>query len=279
MVGDGVNDVLALKDADCSIAMASGSDAAVQASQLVLLESDFSKMPSVVREGRRVVNNLERSGSLFIVKNIFSFIMAVIAICFAITYPMNPTQVSLVTMFTIGIPSFFLAQVPNENLIRGNFLKNVIFTAVPAAATNIFLIALANYVGTTFFNFSRPVLSTTCTFIWAVVGLYYLIRLCRPFDMWKSMIVSACVTGMILFSIVFKDLFGIEHNLDIQAWLIFGGATILVVPTMLLMEKIFKWINDSFFEKYIQNAVGKAPSIAEKIEKRKKKRIKKLLSK
>ncbi len=279
MVGDGVNDVLALKDADCSIAMASGSDAAVQASQLVLLESDFSKMPSVVREGRRVVNNLERSGSLFLVKNIFSFVMALIAICFAITYPMNPTQVSLVTMFTIGIPSFFLAQIPNENLIRGNFLKNVIFNAVPAAFTNLVLIALATFVGTSFFELPRPVLSTICTFIWGVVGLFYLIRLCAPFDKWKYMIVSGCITGMVLFSIFLKGLFGIEHDLGLNAWFIFAGAVVLVIPMMLVMEKFFKWINDTFFEKYVQKVVEKAPSIAEKIEKQKKKRINKKLAK
>jgi len=242
MVGDGVNDVLALKDADCSVAMASGSDAAVQASQVVLLESDFSKMPSVVREGRRVVNNLERSGSLFLVKNIFAFCMSVLSICFSAMYPMNPTQVSLVTMFTIGIPSFFLAQIPNENLIRGKFMKNVIFNAVPAAFTNLLLISVACFVGTTFFDLPRPILSTVCTFIWGVVGLFYLIRLCRPFDKWKCMIVSACITGMILFSIFLKGLFGIEHDLGLNAWLIFAGATILVAPTMLLIDKVFKII-------------------------------------
>lgn len=242
MVGDGVNDVLALKDADCSVAMASGSDAAVQASQVVLLESDFSKMPSVVREGRRVVNNLERSGSLFLVKNIFAFCMSVLSICFSAMYPMNPTQVSLVTMFTIGIPSFFLAQIPNENLIRGKFMKNVIFNAVPAAFTNLLLISVACFVGTTFFDLPRPIISTVCTFIWGVVGLFYLIRLCRPFDKWKCMIVSACITGMILFSIFLKGLFGIEHDLGLNAWLIFAGATILVAPTMLLIDKVFKMI-------------------------------------
>ncbi len=279
MVGDGVNDVLALKDADCSVAMASGSDAAVQASQLVLLESDFSKMPSVVREGRRVVNNLQRSGSLFLVKNIFSFVMALIAICFAATYPMNPTQVSLVTMFTIGIPSFFLAQIPNEGLIKGSFIMNVIFNAVPAALTNLVLIAATSYIGTEVFHLPRPVLSTICTFVWGVVGLVYLIKLCKPFDKWKYMIVSGCITGMILFSIFLKELFGLEHDLGWQAWLIFAGAVLLVVPVMALMDKAFKWFNDKFFVKYVQKRIGGLPSISEKIEKQKKKHIKKMLSK
>ena len=104
MTGDGVNDVLALKDADCSVAMASGSDAAVQASQVVLLESNFACMPSVVLEGRRVVNNIQRSASLFLVKNIFSFLLSLFSVVFMITYPLEPSQVSLISMFTIGVP-------------------------------------------------------------------------------------------------------------------------------------------------------------------------------
>ena len=117
MTGDGVNDVLALKDADCSIAMASGSDAAAQASQLVLLESNFSCMPSVVLEGRRVVNNIERSASLFLVKNIFSFLLSLFSMAFMITYPLEPSQISMVAMFTLGIPAFQLAIETNKNMI------------------------------------------------------------------------------------------------------------------------------------------------------------------
>ena len=270
MVGDGVNDVLALKDADCSVAMASGSEAAVQASQVVLLESDFSKMPNVVREGRRVVNNLQRSGSLFLVKNIFSFIMALVAICFAATYPMNPTQVSLVTMFTIGVPSFLLAQIPSEGLIKGNFMLNVIFNAVPAALTNLVLIAVATFIGTEFLQIPRPILSTVCTFIWAVVGLIYLVRLCKPFDRYKSGIVFLCVIGMILFSIFLKDLYGVELRLTIEGWGIFLVASALVLPVMFGAEKCFKWFTDKFYDKYIQRIIAKLPSFAQMIERRRK---------
>lgn len=278
MVGDGVNDVLALKDADCSIAMASGSDAAVQASQLVLLESDFSKMPNVVREGRRVVNNLERSGSLFLVKNIFSFVMAVIAICFAAKYPMNPTQVSLVTMFTIGIPSFFLAQIPNEKLIQGSFIKNVIRNAAPAAITGVVLISIVSYIGGMMLHIERPTLSTICTFVWAVVGLGYLVWLCRPFDKWKIMIVSGCTTGIILFSIFLKDLFGLEHALGWNAWGLFAGVVLLAAPVGIIVTKFIRWFSGTFFAK-IQKRIAKLPSIQEKIDKRVKKYKKKMLSK
>ena len=108
MTGDGVNDILAMKDADCSVAMASGSEAAAQASQVVLLESDFSCMPSVVLEGRRVVNNIQRSASLFLVKNIFSFLMSIFSAVFMMTYPLEPSQISLISGFTIGIPAFLI---------------------------------------------------------------------------------------------------------------------------------------------------------------------------
>lgn len=124
MTGDGVNDVLALKKADCSVAMASGSEAATHAAQLVLLDSDFARMPSVVLEGRRVVNNIQRSACLFLVKNIFSMLMALFSMIFMVNYPLLPSQISLVSAFTIGIPAFFLALEPKpKTLLRVNFCR------------------------------------------------------------------------------------------------------------------------------------------------------------
>ena len=264
MVGDGVNDVLALKDADCSIAMASGADAAAQASQLVLLESDFSKMPQVVREGRRVVNNLERSGSLFLVKNIFSFFMALLSIGLAFTYPLMPTQVSLVTMFTIGVPSFFLAQIPNEGLIKGNFIRNVIYNAAPAALTNLFMIASVTFIGAEMLGLDRAILSTVCALVWAVVGLYYLFKLCRPFDKWKVGIFVMCVVGFIFCVAFLPKLFGMEHNLNLQAWGLFIGGAAIVPLVMLGVEKFFKWFMDTFYKKYIQSRITKLPRVFKK---------------
>ena len=126
MTGDGVNDILAMKDADCSVAMASGSEAAAQAAQVVLLDSDFAHMPDLVYEGRRVVNNIERSASLFLVKNIFSLLLSVLSAVFMFTYPLEPAQISFVSMFTIGIPGFLLALEPNKHRIKGDFIKNVL---------------------------------------------------------------------------------------------------------------------------------------------------------
>ncbi len=168
MTGDGVNDVLALKDADCSIAMASGSDAAAQASQLVLLESDFSCMPEVVLEGRRVVNNIQRSASLFLVKNIFSFLLSLISVVFMFTYPLEPSQISLISMFTIGVPAFFLALEPNKNRIKGHFLTNVFLKALPAAITDALAVGALVIFGRTFGVDSTDI-STAATMLLAIV--------------------------------------------------------------------------------------------------------------
>ena len=119
MTGDGVNDVLALRDADCSVAMASGSEAASNAAQLVLIDSDFAKMPGVVAEGRRVVNNIQKAASLYLTKNIFSLLLALFSMISVLKYPLKPSQITLISMFTIGIPSFILSMEPNMNKIKG----------------------------------------------------------------------------------------------------------------------------------------------------------------
>ena len=181
MTGDGVNDVLALKDADCSVAMASGSDAAAQASQLVLLESDFARMPDVVLEGRQVVNNLQRSGSLFLVKNIFSFLMSMFSIMFAISYPLEPSQISLISMFTIGLPGFLLSQVPNKDLIKGHFLTNVLLKALPAGLTNAIVVGALVIYGDVF-NVSNYDISTAATMLLAIVGFMILYQISKPMD-------------------------------------------------------------------------------------------------
>ena len=255
MTGDGVNDVLALKEADCSVAMASGSQAAVQASQLVLLESDFAKMPAIVKEGRQVVNNLERSGSLFLVKNIFSFIGAVLSISFGMIYPLLPTQVSLVTMFTIGVPSFFLAQIPNQNLIKGNFILNVLSKATPAAITNVVVIWALVFV-TRALNINSTELGMLCVLAWEVVGLVYLYRVCRPFDnIWKKLIVGGCGFGMIFCMIFLQDLFGVTFEISYLGWIIFAVTACLVLPAMIFFERLLAVIYYKFFIGFVQDKI------------------------
>ena len=208
MTGDGVNDVLALKDADCSIAMASGSDAAAQASQLVLLESDFSCMPEVVLEGRRVVNNIQRSASLFLVKNIFSFLLSVASVVFMFTYPLEPSQVSLISMFTIGVPAFFLALEPNKNMIKGHFLTNVLLKALPAALTDALAVAALVIFGRTF-DVSSTDISTAATMLLAIVGFMILYKISAPMNKIRFSIVSGCIAGLLFCSIFLKDRFAI----------------------------------------------------------------------
>ena len=173
MTGDGVNDILAMKEADCSIAMASGSDATAQASQLVLLDSDFSCMPSVVLEGRRVVNNIQRSASLFLVKNIFSLLMALFTIRAMITYPLEPSQISLISMFTIGTPAFLLALETNTSRIQGAFLPNVFRKALPAGLTD-FIVVSALVIFCDTFGVEQTDVSTASALILVVVGFLIL---------------------------------------------------------------------------------------------------------
>ena len=202
MTGDGVNDVLALKDADCSIAMASGSDAAAQAAQMVLLESDFSKMPAVVAEGRRVVNNIERTASLFLVKNIFSLLMSIFSIIFLVNYPLEPAQISLISAFTIGIPAFVMALETNTGRITGRFLSNVFFRALPAGMTD-FAVISALVIFCREFQVGRTDLSTSCTILLAIVGIMILYRIASPMTklhwiLWVGMIfgILFCMTFM-----------------------------------------------------------------------------------
>lgn len=181
MTGDGVNDVLALKEADCSVAMASGSDVAAQASHIVLLDSDFSSMPSVVAEGRRVINNIERSASLYLWKNILSFVLAIVTLIFALPYPFEPTQISLVSALAIGIPSFVLAMEPNESRVKGHFMTNVLYRSLPAALTNI-AIQFATMLFCRTFEIPPEETSTICAIILGVIAMIMVFSTCIPFN-------------------------------------------------------------------------------------------------
>lgn len=195
MTGDGVNDILALKDADCSIAMASGSDAAVHTAQLVLLDSDFSHMTDVVMEGRQVVNNLERSGSLFLVKNIFSVLLSIISLFFGLIYPLTPSQITLISAFTIGIPAFLLSQVPDHYMIKGNFAKNVIWRAIPGALTDV-IVVMAMVIFGRIFNVTQTEISTASTILLSVVGIMVLRHISKPLTNFKVAVILLCSAGL-----------------------------------------------------------------------------------
>lgn len=237
MTGDGVNDVLALKDADCSIAMASGSEAAVQAAQLVLLDSDFAKMPDVVREGRRVVNNLERSGSLFLVKNIFSFLTALLTIIFAMRYPLTPTQVSLISMFTIGVPAFLLSQVPNTALIRGDFMKNIILKALPGGVTDMVLVMLMALLGRVL-GISAPEMTTAATVLLATIGMMVLRDVSKPMTWDKKAIWGISAAGLVFSFLFLKSLFGITATMGWPVLALLAVFLGLAWPTLKIVKKM-----------------------------------------
>ena len=173
MTGDGVNDILAMKKADCSIAMASGNSAAVQASQVVLLDSNFARMPKVVNEGRRVVNNIQRSASLFLVKNIFSFLMAIFSLVMVIDYPLQPSQITLISAFTIGLPSFLLALESNHNRIRGQFIPNILARAIPGGVTDMLAVSILVVAGG-YISLDHNDVGTTATLLLVAVGMMVL---------------------------------------------------------------------------------------------------------
>ncbi len=239
MTGDGVNDVLALKDADCGIAMASGAQAAAQIAQLVLLESDFAGLPAVVDEGRRVINNIQRSAALFLVKNIFSFTLALLTIFITMPYPLQPIQLTLVSAVTIGIPSFVLALEPNHELVRGRFIYNVLRAALPGGLTNLLLV-LGVEAFCAAFDLPYATLTTITTLLLLAVGLAVLWRVCQPFTpahiaLWVGMAVLG-VAGAVLGG----PLLGLSP-LDRQGLLVLAVFLALVVQTLRLWTGMSHW--------------------------------------
>lgn len=210
MTGDGVNDILAMKTADCSIAMASGNSAAVQASQVVLLDSDFARMPKVVDEGRKVVNNIERSASLFLVKNIFSFLMAIFSLAFAMSYPLRPAQIALISAFTIGLPSFLLALENNYNRIRGKFIPNVLSRAIPGGITDMLAVSIL-VVADMVLELGRPEVATTATMLLVAVGMMVLYHISRPLNKFRWTVLGGSFLALILSIIFFHNLFALSR--------------------------------------------------------------------
>lgn len=246
MTGDGVNDVLALKEADCSVAMASGSDVACQVSHVVLLNSNFASMPSVVMEGRRVINNIERSASLFLVKNIFSFVMALISLIFTLPYPLTPAQISLVSTLSIGIPSFVLAMEPNESLVRGKFMRNVIFRALPGGLTDVILIVgvMLFYIA---FDFPTQEMSTICAIIMGVVGMLVLHRICIPYNRIRKLLMISMSATFVFMLIFFRELFTLTE-LTFSSKLVLMVFVFLAYPLMKTLSYGLEGLKSSFEE-------------------------------
>ncbi|MBQ6662750.1 MAG: HAD-IC family P-type ATPase [Firmicutes bacterium] len=234
MTGDGVNDVLALRDADCSVAMASGSDAASNAAQLVLLDSDFGRMPSVVAEGRRVVNNIQKAASLYLTKNIFSLLLALFSMISVLTYPLKPSQITLISLFTIGAPSFILSLEPNLDQIRGRFLSNVFKMAAPAGIT-MFISVSAMVIFGQVFHIDEECISTSSTMLVALVGFLFLTKVAVPANKLHVGMMIALVCGMALCVIFMPGLFGIE-NITMR-------AAMLLIVFLIATEGLFRYVH------------------------------------
>ena len=233
MTGDGVNDILALRDADCSVAMASGSEAASNAAQLGLMDSDFSKMPSVVAEGRRVVNNIERAAILYLTKNIFSLLLAVFSVVNVLSYPLTPSQITLISMFTIGVPSFVISLEPNKNLIKGSFLGNVFKTAAPAGLTTFLSVSSLVVFGEVF-AIDAECISTSSTMLVALVGFMILAKVVKPANGFHVGLIAVCVAGMGYCIFFMPEMFGI-NSISTQ-------AAMLLAVFLIATEAVFRYV-------------------------------------
>ena len=204
--GDGVNDVLALREADSSVSFASGAEAARNVAQVVLMDSDFKSVPSIIKEGRRAVNNLERSGCLFLTKTTYSTLLALVFLFISMEYPFQPIQMSLISSITIGIPSFILALESNNKRITGDFFINVISKSIPSAITivlDILIVMLFSYI----FKFNAASISTMAVMLVAFTGFILLFKLCYPFTKLRITLYVSLVSLYVLCIFVLHDLF------------------------------------------------------------------------
>jgi len=251
MTGDGVNDVLALKEADCSVAMASGSEAARCVSQLVLLDSNFASMPKVVAEGRRSINNIQRSASLFLVKTVFSTLLSIIFVFLGAAYPFMPIQMTLISAFCIGFPSFVLALEPNENRITGNFLLNILKRAVPGGVTITILVVLVTVVGNTL-QLNEELISTLAVAVTAFIGLMVIYKTSLPFNAIRTCMFATSLAGVtfgvtcskyVFYDVMhFDNLFGMV-NMNTQFFIYFVIFGAIAVGVFLLTNFLAGKIN------------------------------------
>lgn len=234
MTGDGVNDVLALKEADCSVAMASGSDAARNVSQLILVNNDFASMPSVVAEGRRTINNIERSSALYLVKTIYSVVLSILFIFFHSQYPFEPIQLTLIGAFTVAIPSFVLALQPNHNRIKGNFTAKIFAHAIPSALCVILNIIMVVSTRNLFCVSNSDELSTICVYLTALSGFLLVVRLSLPINLLRGAMLAVSIGGVLIGSIFFSNLFSVVplSSEGIIMLAVLGTATVVLFNVM-----------------------------------------------
>ena len=241
MTGDGVNDVLAMKQADCGIAMLSGSQACNQVAQLVLLDSDFGAMPAIVAEGRRVINNIQRAASLFLVKNIMSIVVALLAVATGFAFPFLPIQLTLVSALTIGIPGFFFAMEPNYDRVKGKFLPTVLGRALPGGLCNGLMVFILQQVLSAN-GLPAEDIRTLCTVVLLTTGLLVLVQTGRPMSLFRCIVLGAmgiCILGSFL---LLPSLFSLYFSgVTALTWLpVVIGSTVLLFALLRFLCKICK---------------------------------------
>lgn len=240
MTGDGVNDVLALKESDCSVAMQSGSEAARNVSNLVLLDSNFASMPLVVAEGRRSINNLQRSATLFLSKTVYSFILALVFVFIQLPFLFEPIQMTLVNALCIGAPSFLLALQPNKDIIRGSFIGNVMQRALPNGIT-VVLAMIAGLVCSGHFGFTTAQMSTLATVVLAAISFMITARCCHPVKSWKIAMLAILIAAFTVGSMLFPWFFGIvafEREMTACAVIISASALGVIIGLSAVIRKI-----------------------------------------
>lgn len=244
MTGDGVNDVLALKQSDCSITIKDASEAALNVSQLVLLNNDFASIPNIVKEGRRTINNIERSATLFLAKTSYAFLLAFIFVFASFRYPFEPIQLSLTNFFTIGIPSFILALETNNSRIKGNFLINVFSKALPTALTIILNIIVITVLGHIFYIGSDQI-STLSVIMTGYTGFLLLFKISIPFNKLRISLFVILVTGFIGSVIGFREFYSLTilntFTLIFMTALVFISTFIFGVMSTLVDKMIIKY--------------------------------------
>ena len=242
MTGDGVNDILAMKEADCSIAMGNGSDAAREAAQVVLLDSDFGNMRNIVYEGRKNINNITRSASLFTYKNIFSLLLSIYAIIFTIAYPLEPNQVSLGSAFTIGIPAFFLTFEENQKKQQNDeFWKNIFLKSLPSAIIS-FLAIVCMVKCSVIFDINSNDLTTACSYLFFTGGFIILYKCAKPLNKYRTIVFIGCILGMIITINMIPEFFSIR-SISLKASILvtmFALFEIIVAREILLLFNKFK---------------------------------------
>ena len=247
MMGDGVNDVMALKESDCSIAVASGSDAAKNIASFVILDSDFRHLPSAVLEGRKVINNIENVSTMFITKTIYSVLLALFSMFFMdIGYPFTPVQLTLIAFVTIGFPAFFLALEPNYNKISGHFLLNVFSKSLPGGLCTLGSIVIVNSVAGTM-GVSDSAISTMCLYTAVIAGLWVVYRASRPLSKVRAGIIIAAIAIFVLADVFLGDFFNIAP-LNLECWVIIA-ITGAIMPVIL-------WLIETAIKKGVLNVAG-----------------------